>query len=108
MPCRATQDGQVMVERSDKMWSTGEGNGKPLQYSCLENPMKHVKRQKDRTLKDELPRSVYGQYATGYQWRNNSRKNEETEPKQKQDPAVDVTGDGSKVRCCKEQYCIGT
>ena len=81
-----------MVKNSDKMWSAGEGNGKPLQYSCLENPMKHVKRQKDRTLKDELPRSVYGQDATGDQLRNNSRKNEETEPKQKQHPVVDVTG----------------
>ena len=83
MPCRATQDGQVMVERSDKTWSTGEGNGKPLQYSCLENPMKSIKRQKDRTLKDELPRSVDAQYATEDQWRTNSNKNEETEPKQK-------------------------
>ena len=90
------------------MWSTGERNGKPLQYSCLENPMNSMKRQKDRTLKDEFPRSVGAQYATGDQWRNNSRKNEEMEPKQKQYPVVDVTGDGSKVRCCKEQYCIGT
>ena len=90
------------------MWSTGEGNGKPLQYSCLENHMKNMKRQKDRILKDELPRSVGTQYATGDQWRNNSRKNEETEPKQKQHPVVDVTGDGSKVQCYKEQYCIGT
>ena len=81
--CRATQDGWVMVESSDKMWSTGEGNGKPLQYSCLENPMNSVKKQKDRTLKDELPRSLGAQYATGDQWRNNSRKKEETEPKQK-------------------------
>ena len=89
------------------MWSTGEGNGKPLQYSCLENPMNTMKRQKDRTLK-ELPRFVSAQYATGDQWRNNSRKNEETEPKQKEHPIVDVTGDGSKVRCYKEQYCIGT
>ena len=97
-----------MVESSDKMWPTGEGNGKPLQYSCLENPMNSMKRQKDRTLKDELPRSVGAQYVTGDQWRKNSRKNDETEPKQKQQPAVDVTGDGSKVRCCKEQYCIGT
>ena len=97
-----------MVESSDKTWSTGEGNGKPLQYSCLENPMNSMKRQKGVTLKDELPRSVGAQYATGDQWRNNSRKNEETEPKQKQCPVVDVTGDGSKVRCCKEQYCIGT
>ena len=85
MPCRATQDGRVMVESSDKMWSTGEGNGKPLHCSCLENPMNSMKRQEDRTLKGELPRSVGAQY-----------------------PAVDVTGDRSKVRCCKEQYCIGT
>ena len=108
MLCRATQDGRVMVESSDKTWSTGEGNGKPLQYSCLENPMNSMKRQKDRTLKDELPSLFDAQYATGDQWRNNSRKNEETEPKQKQHPLVDVTGDGSKVQCCKEQYCIGT
>ena len=97
MPCGATQDGQVMVESSDKTWSTGEGNGKPLQYSCLENPMNSMKRQKGRTLKDELPRSVGAQYATGDQWRNNSRKNEDMEPKQKQGPVVDVTGGGSKV-----------
>ena len=97
MPCGATQDGQVMVERSDRMWYTGEGNGKPLQYSCLENPMNSMKRQKHRTLKDEFPRSVGSQYATGDQWRNNSRKNEETEPKQQQHPVVDVTGDGGKV-----------
>ena len=90
------------------MWSTGEGNGKPLQYSCLENPMNSMKRQKDRTLKDELPRSVDAQYATGGQQRNNSRQNEEMEPKQKQHPVVDVTGDGSKLRCCKEQYWIGS
>ena len=108
MLCRATQVGQVMVESSDKRWSTGEGNGKPLQYFCLENPMNSMKRQKDRTLKDELPRSVCAQYSTGEEWRNNSRKNEEMEPKQKQCPAVDVTGDGSKVWCCREQYCIGT
>ena len=105
MPCGATQDGRVMVERSDRMQSTGEGNGKPLQYSCLENSMK---RQNDRILKEERPRSVGAQYATGDRWRNNSRKNEEMEPKQNQLPAVDVTGDRSKVRCCKEQYCIGT
>ena len=86
-----------MVDSSDKLWSIGEGNGKPLQYSCLENPMKSIKRQKDRTLKDELPRSVGAQYATGDQWRNNSRKNEETESKKKQHPVVGVTGDGSKV-----------
>ena len=87
------------------MWSTGEGNGKPLKYSCLENSMK---RQTDKTLKDELPRSVGAQYATGDQWRNNSRKNEKMNPKQKQYPVVDVTGDGSKAQCCEEQYCIGT
>ena len=86
-----------MVESSDKTWSTGEGNDKPLQYSCLENPMNSMKRQKDRTLNDELPRLVDIQYATGDQWRNNSRKNEEKEPKQKHHPVVDVTGDGSKV-----------
>ena len=92
MLCGATQDGRVMVEKSDRMWSTAEGNGRPLQYSCLENPMNSMKRQRDRTLKDELPRSVGAQYARGDQWRNNSRKNEETEPKQKQYPVVDVTG----------------
>ena len=90
------------------MWSTGEGNGKPLQYSCLENPMNNMKRQKDRTLKDELPRLVGAQYATGDQWRNNYRKNEGMEPKQKPHPVVDGNGLRSKVRCCKEQYCIGT
>ena len=107
MPCGATQDGRVMLERSDRMWSTGKGNGKPLQYSCLENPMNTMKRQKNRTLKDELPRSVGAQYATGDQWRNNSRKNEGMEPKQKQYPVVDVTGDRRKIQCCKAQYCIG-
>ena len=86
-----------MVESSDKVWSTVERNGKPLQYSCLENPMNSMKRPKDRTLKDELPRLVAAQYATGDQWRNNSRKNEGMEPKQKQYPVVDVTGDGSKM-----------
>ena len=101
------QDRRVMVESSDKTWSTGEGKGRPLQYSSLENPMNSMKRQKDRTLRDELPRWGGAQYATGDQWRNNFRKNEETEPKQKH-PVVDMTGDGSKVRCCKEQYCIGT
>ena len=83
MPCRAPQDGWVMVESSDKTWSTGEGNGKPLQYSCFENLMNSMKRQKDRTLKDELPRSVGAKYATGDQWRNNSRNNEGMESKQK-------------------------
>ena len=97
-----------MVERSDRMWSTGEGNGKPLQNSCLENPMNSRKRQIDRILKEELPRSVGAQYSNGDQWRNNSRKNEGMEPKQKQYPVVDVTSDGSKVRCCKEQYRVGT
>ena len=78
------------------------------QFSCLENPMNSIKRQKDIILKDKLPRSVAAQYATGEEWRNNSRKNEGMEPKQKQYPAVDVTGDTSKVRCYKEQYSIGT
>ena len=86
-----------MVESSNKTWSTGEGNGKPLQYSCFENPMKSMKRQKDMTLKDELPKLEGAQYAIGEEWRNNSRKNKETEPKQKQHPVMDVTGDGSKV-----------
>ena len=86
-----------MVERSDRMWSTGEENGKPLQYSCLENPMNSRKRQNDRILKEELPRSVGAQHATGDQRRNNSRKNEGMDPKQKQYPAVDVTGVRSKV-----------
>ena len=94
----ATQDGRVMVERSDRMWSTGKGNGKPLQYSCLENPMNSMKKHNDRILKGELPRSVGAQYATGGQWRNNSRKNETMEPKQKEYPVVDVTGDRSKVQ----------
>ena len=95
------------MESYDKMWSTGEGNGKPLQYSCLENPMNSMKRQIDRTMKDELTKSVGAQCATGEQWRNNSRKNEEAESKQKKHPVVDVSGCESKVRCCKE-YCIGT
>ena len=106
MPCRATQDGWVMVDSTDKMWSMGEGNGKPLQYSCLENPMNSMKRHKDRIVKDELPRLVGAQYATGAQWGNNSRKKEEVEAKQKQHPVVDVIGDSSKVQCCKEQYCL--
>ena len=93
MPCTATQDGWVMVESSNKTWSTGEENGKPLQYSCLKNPMNSMKKQKDKTLD---------------QWRNNSRKIEEMEPKQKQHPVVDVTGDVRKVRCYKEKCCIGT
>ena len=87
MPCRATQHGRVMVERSDTMQSSGEGNGKPLQYSCLENPMNSMERQKDRTLKDELPRSIGAQFATGDQWENNSRKNEETRAKARMTPS---------------------
>ena len=90
---------------SDRMWSTGEENGKPLQYSCLENPMNSRKKQNDRILKEKLPRSVGAQYATGDQRRSYSRKNEESEPMQKQHPVVDVTGDRSKFRCSKEQYC---
>ena len=107
MPCGATQDRWVMVERSVRMWSTGEGNGKPLQYSCHENPMNSMKGKMIGYWK-RTPWSVGVQYVTGDQWRNNSRKNERMEPKQKQHPVVDVTGDRSKVRCCKEQYCIGT
>ena len=108
MPCGATEDWWVIVERADRMWSTGEGNGKPLQYSCLKNPMNSMRRQNDRILKEELPRSVGAQYATGDQRTKNSRKNEEMEPKQKQWPVVDGAGDRSKVWCCKEQYCMGT
>ena len=91
-----------MVERSDRMWSTGEGNGKPLQYSCLENPMNSMKMQKDMTLRDELPRSVGVQYTIAEEQRNCSRKNEEAEPNRKHHSVVDLTGDGSKERCCKE------
>ena len=101
MLCRATQDGGVIVEISDKTWSTGEGNGKPPQYFCLENSMNSMKKQKDMILKDELPGLVGTKYATRDKWRNNSRKNEEMEPKRKQRPVVDVTGHGSKVQCCK-------
>ena len=97
MLCRATQDRPVMVESSDKTWSTGEGNAKPLQYSCLGNPTNSMKRQKDRTLKDGLSRSVGAQYATGDQWRRNFRKTKETKTKQKQYPIVDVTDNRSKV-----------
>ena len=89
-----------------KTWSIGEKNGKPLQYSCLENPMNSVKKQKERTLKDELPRSVGAQYATGDQWRNNSKKNEGMGPKKNNTQLW--TGDRSKVGFCKEQYCIRT
>ena len=97
MLCRATQDGRVMVESSDKTWSTGEGNGKPLQYFCLHNSMNSMKRQKDRTQKDELPRMVDAQYTIEDQWRNTSRNNEGLESKQKQCQVLDVIGDGSKV-----------
>ena len=95
--CGATQDGRVMVERSDRAWSTEEGNGKPLQYSCLENPMNSMKRQYDKIPKEKLPRSLGAQYATGDQRRNNYRKNEGMEPKQKQYPVLDVTSDRSKI-----------
>ena len=95
MKFMTTKDGWVIVKSFEKMWSTGGGNGKPLQYSCCENPMNSMKRQNDRILKEKLPRSVGAQYATRDQWRNNSRKNEGMEPKQKQYPAVDVTGDRS-------------
>ena len=97
-----------MVEGSERMWSTGEGNGKPLQYSCLENLMNSMKRKNNRILKEEFPGSVGAQYATGDQGGKNFRKNEGIEAKQKQYPVMDVTGDRSKVQCCKEQYCIGT
>ena len=90
------------MERSERMWSNGEGNGKPLQYSCLENPMNSMKRQNERIPKEELPRSVGAQYATGDQWRNNSRKNQEMDPKQKQYPVVDVNSERRKILCCKE------
>ena len=96
MPCRATQDRQVMVESPDKMWSTGEGNGKPLQYLCHKDPKNSMKRQKDRTLKDEPPRSLGAQYTTREEQRNSSRRNEEAEPKWKQ-PALDVSGGESIV-----------
>ena len=107
--CRATHDGWVMVKSSDKMWSTGEGNGKPLLYPCLENPINSMKRQKDMTPKDEPPRLEGAQYATAEEQRaiiNCSRQNAAAGTKWKQHPVVDVTGDGSKVHCCK-QYCTG-
>ena len=97
MPYRATQDGWVMVQSSDKTWSTGEGNGKPLQYSCFENPKNSMKMQKDRTLKDEFPRLVGVQHATGEERKNSSRRNEEAEAKGKHCPVVDVTGGESKI-----------
>ena len=91
-----------MVESSDKTWSTGGGNGKPLQYSCLENPTNRMKNQKDMTLKDEPPRSIGVRYAAGKEWRNRSIRNEEAEPKQKQCSVVDISGGENKVRCCKD------
>ena len=115
MSCRATQEGQVMVQSSDKWWSTGEGNGKPFQHSCLMNPMSSIERQKDMALKEEPfcctppPHPQVGRCSICY-WRRvpkNSRRNEEAEPKQKGYPAVDVSGGESKVQCCKEQYFIG-
>ena len=111
MPCKATQDGWVIVESSDKTWSIGGGNGNALQYSCHKNPTNSMKRQKDMTLKDGLPRLEGVQYATGEEQRaitNSSRKNEATAPKWKWLPVADVSGGESKVWCCKEQYCIGT
>ena len=97
-----------MVESSDNTWSTGKGNGKALQYSCLEKLKNSMKRQKDMTLKDEPPRLASAQHATGEEQRNSSRGNEEGESKQKRHPVVDVSGGESKVQGCKEQYCIGT
>ena len=110
MPCRATQDGWVMVESSDKMWFTGEGNSKPLQYSCHEKPMNSMERQKDRTLKDELSRSLvpYMLLEKSGELTPEKMKRWRQSKKKKNHPVVDVTGDGSKVQCCKEQYCIGT
>ena len=108
MPGRAIQDGQIRVESSEKTWPTGEGNGKPLQHSCLENPMNSMKRQKCMTLKDKLPWPVSAQHATGEEWRNSSRRNEDAEPKWKQCQNVKMSGGESKVQCCKEKSCIGT
>ena len=107
MPSRATQNRQVVVERSHKLCPLERYMANFFSILAL-RPQEQHEKEKDRTPKDELPRSVGAQYATGDQWRTNSRKNEETKPKQKQHPAVDVTGDGSKVQCCKEQFCIGT
>ena len=108
MLCGVTQDRRVMAERSDRIWSTGEGNGKPLQCSCLENPKSTMIREKERTVKVELPRVVGAQYTAGGQWRHKYRKNEGVEPKQRQHPVMDGTGDRGKIQCCREQYCIGT
>jgi len=108
MPYRATQDRWVMVESCDTMWSAREGNGKPLQYSCLENSMNNVNREKNMTLKNEPHRSAGVQYANGEEWRNSSTRNKEVESKRKQCPVVDIPCGESKVQCCKELYCIGT
>ena len=111
IPCRATQDGQVIVGSADRMWSAGGGNGRPPQYTCRENLINCIKGQKDVTPKDESLRSEGVQYATGEEWRrltNNPRMNEATGPKRRQRSVVDVSGDESKIWCCKEQYCIGT
>ena len=107
MPCRAIQDGQVMVGSSDKQWFTGKWNGKPVQFSYSESPMNGMKRQRYMTPNSELPKSVGAQYATGEEWRNISRRNEEAKPKQKQYQVVDVFGGETKIQGCKEQYCIG-
>ena len=111
MPCRATQDGRVIVESSDKTWSTRGGNGKPLQHSYHENPMNSMKRLKYMTLKDEPPRSESVQFATGQEWRiitNSPRKNEADGWKWKWCSVLDVSSIESKIQCYKEQYCIGT
>ena len=108
MPCGATQDRQVVVERADRMWSTGEGNGKPLQYSCLENPRNSMKRQNDRILKDKLPRSVVPNMLLEISGEITPERMKGWSQSKKQYPVVDVTSDRSKVWCCKEQYCIGT
>ena len=107
-PCRVGPPKMVAMVRGLTECGPLEKERQTTSYSCLENPMNSMSRQNDRILKNELPRSVGTQDATGDQWRNKSRKNEGMEPKQKQHPVVDVTGDGSKVRYCKEQYCIGT
>ena len=108
MPCRGTLDGCIMVDSSDKTWSSEEGNGKPFQYSCLETPMSSMKRQKRLTLKGELPGFVGTHMQLKISGEMTPERMKRQKPKQKQHPVVDVTGDGSKVRCCKEQYCRGT
>ena len=105
--CGATQDRRVMVERSDRMWSTGEGNGKPLQYSCLENPMNSMKRKNDRIPNEELPRALGAQMLLEISGEITPERMKGWS-QSKNNTIVDVTGDRSKMRCCKEQYCIGT